>query len=601
MTPSFTTYQLKFNHIVESMTDIVVAIDLDGRFIYVNKAVETILGYGPKEMIGRSFLEFVVENDRLKSEEAVTSLIRGYLIPGFFNYYYKKDGSILPIAWTGHWDAKERLMFCLGKNMSERWQSESLHAQYEEKLKIHNRQMGEILERITDGFFAVDQDNRIIYWNKSAEEILGKTPEEVLSRELWECFPEMEGTTFYTEFQKAYTSGLATSFEAMFPSLDMWFETTIAPSLSGISVFFKDITPKKKVEEELRLLSLIAKETDSSIILTDLEGRITWVNEAFTTTTGYTFEEVVGQLPGPLLDCPEKDPEIKRFLDQKVRAGEPFQLEIQNRKKDGGTFWWEVHYQPLYNSEGVVEQFFSMNTDITERKLLQQHLDQEREQFRKRLTAAAVEASEAERAHVGRELHDNVNQVLTTVKLYLELMACGEEFNKELLGKAVQLVQTSITDIRFLSKRLSAPTLGDISIKETLCELVESFVLTKAINFTVDTTSFKWHNMPKELHLAIYRIAQEQLTNIIKHSGAKNVSVALLQSTNTVVLEIKDDGVGAQPKTNKTRGIGIANMISRAEMFNGKIDIESEPAKGYTLRTVFPVPENLGLNELHVY
>jgi PAS domain S-box-containing protein len=587
------TSQLKFNQLIDQLNDLVVAIDLDGCFVYINKAVIKVLGYEPEEMIGHSYLDFVVENDHSKSIQAVDNFIRGQETPNFFNYYYKKDGSILPIAWSGQWDAKDRLMFCLGRDISETVQSESLQAKYEEKLKMHNQQMVGILERITDGFFALDLEHRIIYWNKRAEEILGKTREEVLSRQIWECYPDMRETTFYTEIKNAAKSGQIANFEEWVSSWKQWFETTIVPSSSGISVFFRDISSKKKAEEELRLLSLIVKETDNSIILTDLEGRITWVNEAFTKTTGYSFDEVVGQLPGPLLDCQEKDREVKRFLDERVQKRESFQLEIQNRKKDGGTFWWEVHYQPLHDNEGNIQQFFSMNTDITERKLLQQHLDQERELFRKRLTAAAVEASEAERAHVGQELHDNVNQVLTTVKLYLELMAAGDEQNKELLEKSAQLLQTSITDIRSLSKRLSAPTLGDISIKETLSELVDSIAITKAIKFTLNTACFDWLEMPKELHLALYRIAQEQLTNIIKHSNARNVRITLMQTAETIVLEISDDGVGAPPKGAKTKGIGIANMISRAEMFNGKIEIESAPEQGFVLRAVFPANKKL--------
>ena len=601
MNPHSNTNQLKFNQFIEGLDDLVVAIDLDGYFVYVNKAAKTLLGYEPGEMIGRPFLDFVVEKDRVKSEEAARNLVRGEVTPEFFNYYYKKDGSILPIAWSGQWDSKGRVIFCLGKDISERLHSEKLHARYEEKLKRQNQQMIEILERIRDGFFALDQHHRITYWNKKAEEVLGKPRKQVLSQNIWDCYPDLVGTIFYTEFEKAINTGRAATFEAWEPSGRYCFEVKLAPSVTGISVFFRDITPKKKAEEELRLLSLIAKETDNSVILTDLEGRITWVNEAFTATTGYTFEEVVGQLPEPLLDCPQQDRQAKQYLDEKVRNQEPFQLEIENRKKDGSTFWWEVHYQPLYNSDGTIEQFLSMNTDITERKRLQQRLGREQEQFRKRLTAAAVEASEAERTHVGRELHDNVNQVLTTVKLYLEHMASSESNNRDLMEKSAQLLQTTITDIRDLSKRLAAPSLGDISIKETLRELVDSIALTKSIKFTLDTCSFKWHQMPQELHLAIYRIAQEQLTNIIKHSNANNVHIALVQKDDFIILEIRDDGVGVQLKNTKAGGIGIANMMSRAEMFNGKIEIDSEPEKGYTLRAVFPMSENPEADAFLVY
>ena len=193
-----------------------------------------------------------------------------------------------------------------------------------------------------------------------------------------------------------------------------------------------------------------------------------------------------------------------------------------------------------------------------------------------------------ERTKVSRELHDHINQVLTTVKLYTELCTEGKVDVNEYLPKCTALLNETITEIRDLSKRLSAPSLGHASFGDTLKDLVESINATGKLKVTLDISKDVCLSMVEELHLALYRIAQEHLINILKHSGASEVSIYLQSVDNSVLLIIHDNGKGFDTSL-KRKGIGITNMASRAKLLNGEFLLTSSPGNGCTLKTTIPI------------
>ncbi|RYG32490.1 MAG: PAS domain S-box protein, partial [Chitinophagaceae bacterium] len=245
-----------------------------------------------------------------------------------------------------------------------------------------------------------------------------------------------------------------------------WVETTVSnhlnnPAIEGLVVNSKDVTEKmlkdqgrKRYEDELRKLSLIARETNNAVILQDNQRRVLWVNQAFLNLTGYQLEECIGKDIGEICDGPQTDPETIRYVQEKIDKKEPFHIVTLNYKKDGETYWADVSCQPVFDEDGKVVQYFSIATDITERKLLENQLERERHERQVNIAAATLKAQEYERTIVSQELHDNVNQVLTTVKLYVEM--CRDDIGnpKEIMDKSIKLLQDSINEIRSLSKRL---------------------------------------------------------------------------------------------------------------------------------------------------
>lgn len=348
-----------------------------------------------------------------------------------------------------------------------------------------------------------------------------------------------------------------------------------------------DITERRMEEAELRKLSLIARETDNAVILQDTHRNVLWVNDAFLRHTGYTIEDCIGKKIQQICDGPATDPDILRYVQQQMERNLPFRIEALNYKKNGETYWVDISCQPLYNDKGEVYQYFSIATDITERKLLEKQLQREQRNRSIQVAAATLRAQEAERSVVSQELHDNVNQVLTTVKLYTEMCRDGIGHREEMLDKSVRLLQDSINEIRSLSKRLSAPSLGKIRLADSVKELVEAVAATDRFAIELLAGPIRDTDFSQEVHLAVYRILQEHLTNILKHADATRVEVRFDHLMGGLHLQVSDNGKGFDPAV-RSSGIGIANMITRAETLQGTLKIESAPGAGCRLLLSIP-------------
>jgi signal transduction histidine kinase len=220
---------------------------------------------------------------------------------------------------------------------------------------------------------------------------------------------------------------------------------------------------------------------------------------------------------------------------------------------------------------------------LRNRRKLSERLLQEEEKYQRLLTEQMITVQEREREWIGRELHDNVNQVLTTVKLYLEMASKNE--NNPLIPRSMQLLNSSITEIRNLSHQLSAPTLGTRSLVDSINALIETVSLSTKLDIQFDHTGYTTVIMSQKL--ALYRILQEQLNNIVKHAGATKVWISLSTRNDIVNLSVRDNGKGFDT-TTKTTGMGINNMISRVKVFGGKVHVETAPKQGCLLTVTIP-------------
>jgi signal transduction histidine kinase len=220
------------------------------------------------------------------------------------------------------------------------------------------------------------------------------------------------------------------------------------------------------------------------------------------------------------------------------------------------------------------------------RKAAQKHR-RERRRLQRQLTQQIIAAQERERESIGRELHDNVNQVLTTVKLYLEMMQSDPVQTSKLLPRAITYLQQCISGIRNLSRELSAPTLGTRSIIDAISALVEMVAEGGGYAIHFDHPSY-WKALPKEHKLALYRILQEQLNNIQKHAEATDVWITLEQDERQTTLRIADNGKGFDASARR-EGIGLNNIRSRARALGGSFLLDTAPGRGCVLSISLPL------------
>ena len=207
-------------------------------------------------------------------------------------------------------------------------------------------------------------------------------------------------------------------------------------------------------------------------------------------------------------------------------------------------------------------------------------------QNQKDLTEAVIKAQE--RAIIGLELHDNINQVLTTIKLYTGMAQEGMGDQKALLSRASGLLQQCIDEIRLLSRRLSAPCLGKISLEEFLNDLLDTIAGTSTITITRDIHIPAAGHLDKDLHIGLYRIVQEGLSNVVNHAHATEVLVKLEQESSLLHLSISDNGKECNLRAPRA-GVGLKKMKSRAENLNGSFWVESTPAAGCTITVSVPL------------
>lgn len=223
--------------------------------------------------------------------------------------------------------------------------------------------------------------------------------------------------------------------------------------------------------------------------------------------------------------------------------------------------------------------------DVTDRVRLEKELALQQRLKQQQITEVVLGAQEQERFELGQELHDNINQILATSKLYLDVAIEEREPRIELLVKSRNNISMAIEEIRRLSKELITPSLNDLGLVQSIQELIRSIQMVKKMKIRLAISGLDESALQPEQKINVYRIIQEQLNNILKHAQASSVIIELTREEEQIRLLMADDGKGFDPRMRRS-GVGISNIISRAELYNGRVEIDSAPGKGCRLEVI---------------
>jgi PAS domain S-box-containing protein len=245
----------------------------------------------------------------------------------------------------------------------------------------------------------------------------------------------------------------------------------------------------------------------------------------------------------------------------------------------------------VYQQNNPVRMVGSLQ-DISEIKQLEAKLFREQLKKQKQIAEAILRAQEQERTRIGHELHDNVNQILFTSKLYLDLVKTAGVEEKEIKEKTQSFILLAIEEIRKLSKELVTPQLKENGLISCINELIGHLDIVDPFQTRfVPSDEEKIELLDFNIKVTLFRIIQEQIKNIIKYSEAKNVllelSVKDAASSKKVDLLIADDGIGFDAHQTR-RGIGLSNIYERTSLYNGKVDLRTKPGKGCSIRITIP-------------
>ena len=373
--------------------------------------------------------------------------------------------------------------------------------------------------------------------------------------------------------------------------------TSVDPNDLSAGVIFTvlDITERKRMEERLRLLSSALEQSSDGIAVTDLEGNLLFVNNAFATMHGYAAEELVGRHLS-LFHATEQMPSVEAANRQMQNTGE-FSGEIWHVRRGGMVFPALMHNSLLRDEAGNTVGMIGSLIDITEHKRAEKALRESEERLRY-LSSQLITAQEEERKGISLELHDEMGQTLTAIGLNLE--SIGKELTpehaamiKDKLAETISLVEHASDHVRDLSLDLRPSMLDDLGLLPTLRWYVNSYekrtetpVIFEALNLE--------ERLAPEVEIVLYRIVQESLNNIRKHAQAKKVKIRLEQKKKKIGVLIEDDGIGfhsdrAVSETTLVKGIGLLGMQERVRLLGGSLKIRSREGQGTSIFVELPL------------
>lgn len=361
----------KQTQVLEQAIDAVVSIDERNCITFYNAAAERLWGYSASEVMGQNVKMLVpraiqpnhddhVNRNRDTGQDKIVGTFREVEVE-------RKDG-------TKVWASLSLSKVKVGSKMHYTAFVRDISAERQAR-----EQIGQTLEQTIDAVVTIDGQNRVTFFNKAAERLWGLQRSEVLGQNVKMLVPMAIQPNHDNLVNANRTTGVdkivGTSREVRIERRDgriVWGGLSLSKLRVGDEImytaFVKDVTKEVEQREQFRLLSLVANETDNSVVITGPEGLIEYVNPGFCRLTGYTLDEVRGKKPGHLLQGPETNPETVEKIRSKIKAREAFYDEILNYDRDGKPYWISLAINPVFNADGQLAQFISIQANITETK-----------------------------------------------------------------------------------------------------------------------------------------------------------------------------------------------------------------------------------------
>ncbi|MEO7445195.1 MAG: PAS domain S-box protein [Ferruginibacter sp.] len=576
----------------------IVITNQENTITWVNESLPKITGFSREDIVGNSMVDFLA---RLSATPVTIRYIR---IKMKLEQTYSCDLLIRKQNGERCWlrmqcqpqhDAHQQVtgFFAIVTDISR-------EKFVEETLKASENRFRSIIEKSTEGLTLLNIDGIVTDTSPAAIKMTGFSIEDYSQPENKNLVHPHEMEAVNKAFEDVLQKpGLVKTLEYRFRNklgYYIWLEATYhnllhEPDINAMVIHFRNISSRKIFEEilqtsEEKYRNLFNTNPSSIFIWNPRTYQILEINDAAMEEYGYSKTAFLAMkmtdllLPGQLKEFKQI---AKAIADSQLQHADHVLLHKNIKGK--------VKYMDITNQ--VIQYFsqlacLSIAHDITEKIDLEKKLGEERRKKQQQITAAVITAQEKEREELGKELHDNINQILATSKLYIEYALENEVMRDTLLSNAKDFIETAVAELRNLSKTLSPPSLGEVGIEMALQELVESIKVVNKFTFHTEWEVLKKIHLSEPLQLTIFRIVQEQLNNIIKHAQAQNIWIKINLKNLRLHIIIRDDGKGFNLAARKT-GVGLKNIHSRAELHNGIMQLKSEPGQGFEMSLLFNI------------
>jgi PAS domain S-box-containing protein len=352
-----------------------------------------------------------------------------------------------------------------------------------------------------------------------------------------------------------------------------------------------DIADEIQLKKTRRILEpnyqTIVEDMNVGILLQGVEGEVISANQKAAEIFNTTLEELYSRKKISILgETTTGNQSLLPFEEtpfaKTLRTGKVQTNAVCNIQLPGGRYRTLLcNSQPIFDQpEFPAQAVLSTFQDITREKKFESLLAKQKLKEQKRIAEAIIKAQEDERARIGHELHDNINQILASGQLYLNVLTKEIDDFQAIKEKTLEILQLAIEEVRVLSRDLVLPDLKKGGLVASIDDLVLDLRIGDLfqIEFTHSRTG-ELEQMSQSKKVTLFRIIQEQTKNIIKYSKAKQVKIALDLDIDRIRLEIRDDGQGFDP-ANTRKGLGLSNIFERSRLYDGNAILGTAPGKG---------------------
>jgi PAS domain S-box-containing protein len=479
-----------------------------------------------------------------------------------------------------------------------------------------------IVDSSDDAIVSKNLDGIITSWNKGAEHLFGYRPEEAIGQHISFVIPADRRDEEVMILERLRRGERIEHFDTVRVRKDgtlVDISVTISPvkdaagRVIGASKVARDITERRQTEQVLAERALLLDLSNDAIFVRDGADRITYWNKSAAELYGYSREEALGRVTHELLHTEFPEP-LERITEQLHRESR-WSGELVHRRKDGTQIVvisrWVLNRDDRGNRKCVLET----NNDITQQKLSERSLRESENRLRaltdtletqvrirteqlvqrntevlkqseqlRDLSHRMMQIQDEERRHIARELHDSAGQLLTVLAMDLStLVRNAQEKAPEIAESAEQareLVHQLTSEIRTTSYLLHPPLLDEEGLRAAISMYVRGLTERSGLDITFNISE-GFGRLPRDMELAVFRLVQECLTNIHRHSGSKLAAICMKRAERCVLLEVEDAGSGISPEKlleiqSHGAGVGIRGMRERVLLCGGEMKIESE-------------------------
>ncbi|MCD2205055.1 PAS domain-containing sensor histidine kinase [Halobacterium sp. KA-6] len=495
-------------------------------------------------------------------------------------------------------DGSVERVITAGKDITELKKRER---QLEQRKTALETELSEILGRISDAFYALDDEWRFTHLNDQAADIMQHSREELLEEVIWDVFPDSAGV-YREHFERAMRTQEPVTFEVHVGGLDSWLEFNVHPSETGVSVYFRDVTDRKTREQTLSKYRTIVETVQDGIYVKDEDGTFTMVNDAYAELTGYEREELVGAHASLVVD----EATIDRATQQKATASDvgDATVEAPIETADGERIPTEASFATIETEDGETEQV-GVVRDISDRKEYERKLETSNE----RLEQFAYAAS-----------HD-LQEPLRMVSSYLQLIEdrYGDELDEdgqEFINFAVDGADRMRAMIDGLLEYSRIETQGNPFDTVDLDSILASVREDLQLQITESNASITAEPLPRVNGDAdqLRQVFQNLVENAIEYSGDEppEITISAERADDKWRVDVSDNGIGLDAEDSDRifevferlhsrdehpgTGIGLALCQRVIERHDGEIWVESTPGEGATFSFTLPATNPIAPN-----